>query len=427
MTDRARLEAAKCLVEVEGGAYSNLALKKRTAGSDARSAAFCSALVYGTLERLITLDYLLGLHLKKGTSALDPEVRAVLRMGLYQCLYMDGVPARAAVNESVNLCRALKKTSAGSLVNAVLRRASAAGLEPISLIKDSLRHDSVRYSLCEGLVGLLCSQYGGDAEGIMAGMLARGKPALRVNALKTSEDEAVACLAREGVAAKRAALPGALVIESGDYMRSALLADGRARVQSLCAQAAVYALAPQSGDRVLDMCSAPGGKALTAAQLMGDEGEIAALDIHSSRLRLIEEAAEREGIGAVRPIKADARFFEDGAGFDRVLCDVPCSGYGEIYTKPELRLKNPDKTGELLKIQRDILNNAASLVKKGGRLVYSTCTVDRRENDLAADGFLALHGNFRPVPTRGGEKYRIFLPGAESPEGFFIATFERMW
>ncbi len=427
MIDRARLEAARCLVEVERGAFSNLALKRRAEGLDARDAAFCTALVYGALERAVTLDRLLDRHLKKGVGALDPEVRAALRLGLYQCLYMDGVPVRAAVNESVNLCRALKKSSAAPLVNAVLRRAAADGTGPIDLIEDEKEAKSVAFSLCGELVELLVSQYGERADGIMRGMLSRGRPALRVNTLLSDEDAVISGLAREGVRARRAGLEGALVVESGDYLHSAELLSGRARLQSLCAQRAVWALDPKRGERVLDMCAAPGGKALTAAQLMGDEGEIVALDIYDSRLKLIEASARREGIASIAVKRADARDYEDADGFDRVLCDVPCSGYGEICTKPELRLKAPGRTPELLRTQRAILDNAARLVKRGGRVVYSTCTVDRRENEETADAFLSAHVGFKPVFADNGEKYRIFLPETESPEGFFIATFERMW
>ncbi len=257
---QARLLAVRCLLEVEKGGYSNLVFKQQAprSGLEGRDLSFAAAVFYGTLERSITLDYLLSPLLKKGVGGLDPEVRAVLRSGLYQCLFLDSVPAAAAVNESVRLCRAMKKSSAAGLVNAVLRKASARGLQPIQEISSEQERFSVEYALCPELVALLINQYGERAQEIMRSMLRRPRPAARVNTLRTSREALIEYLEQEGVKAEAAPLDGAILL-SGEYLASAALADGRMRIQSLAAQTAALALAAEPGMEILDLCAAPGG------------------------------------------------------------------------------------------------------------------------------------------------------------------------
>lgn len=431
----ARRLAARCLIDVDAGAYSNLALKSRAQAAELarRDLLFATALLYGTLERKITLDYILNLHLKQKVARLDPEVRAVLRSGLYQCLYMDGVPVRAAVDESVKLCRALKKSSAASLVNAVLRKAASFELAQLDEIPDERLRRSVRYSLCPGLVELFCVQYGADAEDLMTALLERPVTALRVNSLQVEPKELAASLAAGDVETEIGPLPGSLLVKSGDYLAAGARQQGKFRVQSLAAQAAALALDAKPGMSLLDLCAAPGGKTLTAAQEMGNTGRILALDQYDSRLALLRKQAEREGVSIVETIEADAATYDTQERFDRVLCDVPCSGYGEIASKPELRDKEPDAQNPLFGMQYEILQNGARLTKPSGRLVYSTCTLDRRENEDNAMLFLRNHPDFRVahVAIPGMDAaceagFLKFIPRAEDSEGFFIATFERM-
>lgn len=431
----ARRLAARCLIDVDGGAYSNLALKNRAARAKLgrRDLLFATALFYGTLERQITLDHILDGYVRQGVAKLDPEVRAVLRSGLYQCLYMDAVPARAAVDESVKLCRALRKGSASSLVNAVLRRAAAFDLGGLEKIEDETVRCSVRYSLCPGLVALFRAQYGARAEALMQALFERPVTALRVNLLKTGEAPLAASLAAQGVETRAGGLPGSLLVQRGDYLASEARARGEFRVQSRAAQAAALALDARPGMALLDLCAAPGGKTLTAAQQMRNEGRIVALDRHESRLRLLREQAALENISIVETIEADAATFDTAARFDRVLCDVPCSAYGEIAAKPELRRRPPQEENPLFALQAAILENGARLTKPGGRLVYSTCTLDCRENERQAARFAQEHPEFRPadpgVDCPGAEKGEgslKFIPHSGDSEGFFIATFERM-
>lgn len=429
-----RMFCVRCLIEVDGGGYSNLVLKNRApkSGLNARDLAFASAVFYGTLERQTTLDFLLGPYLKKGIKGLDTEVRAVLRAGLYQALYLDSVPISAAVNESVRICRALKKSSAAGLVNAVLRKAAEGGLAPIEAIKDTKKRLSVQYSLCGEMVDLLCEQYGEKAESIMAAMFGRTVTAARVNTLKIDRETLLALLREEGIEAEAAPIDHAVVLRSGDYLASRALKDGLMRIQSLAAQCAALALDAKAGMSVLDLCAAPGGKTLTSAQQMNGQGTIVAMDRYDSRLKLIEKQAEREGVTIVKTVCGDACTYDTEMRFDRVLCDVPCSGYGEIASKPELRQKPPRTDNPLFETQRAILERGAALLKEGGRLVYSTCTIDRRENEAVVEAFLKVHGEFGLVrvlgcglPKADESGYLRFVPNDRDPEGFFVAVLER--
>ncbi len=429
----ARQLCIRCFVDVDAGGYSNLVFKSKTAksGLNARDLAFAAAVFYGTLEREITLDFLLDPLLKKGVAGLDPEVRAILRAGLYQCLYLDSVPVSAAVNESVRLCKSLKKSSASGLVNAVLRKGAGAGLGALDEIKDERTHLSVQYALCPGLVDMLCEQFGADAPSVMAAMLTRPAVAARVNTLRTDREALLARLTQENIQAKAVPLDNAIVFAGGDYLASSALADGSMRIQSLAAQGAAIALDAAPGMSMLDLCAAPGGKTLTAAQQMRNQGSIVAIDKYDSRLKLIEAQAALEGVTIVQTLCADGVDYKLRTTFDRVLCDVPCSGYGEIASKPELRRKPPRADNPLFALQRGLLEQGAVLLADGGRLVYSTCTLDRRENQDIVQGFLTAHPDFRLVPVvldglpapRDG--YVQVLPRTGEPEGFFIAVLER--
>lgn len=431
-----RKAAVRCLIDVEAGAYSNLAFKQRMAGAglDARDVQFCARLFYGALERTITLDYILSAPLGRDISKLDAEVRAILRSGLYQCLYMDAVPVPTAVDESVKLCAAFKKRSASGLVNAVLRRAATFDLASLGAITDETGRLSARYAVHPRLAQLLRDQYSDAAEGMLAATLERAPTALRVNTLRATPQSLLQMLANEGIETTPAPVEGGLLVQAGRYIESPLLADGTMRVQSVAAQFAVQQLMPQPGRRVLDLCAAPGGKALTAAQIMQDNGHVTAVDIHPNRLALIDKQAKLEGITIVESVCGDAISYGDAQdAYDAVLCDVPCSGYGEMAQKPELRQKPPQTDGRLSLLQGQILANGARLVRPGGRLVYATCTLDKRENEQIVDDFLTQNDSFVSVAAKNLPpaassvgQYVKFVPQKGYNEGFFIATLERI-
>lgn len=432
----ARQAAVICLLEVENGGYSNLSLDRILSSNKVRGGDgdFLSALFYLTLERQITLDYIIDKYLLNPGKKLDIEVRVILRTGLCQILYMNGVPDFAAVDESVKLCSHMKIKSAGTLVNAVLRKALAYGSETLADKINETGMYSIIYSVNEPLCRLLNMQYGSRVQDILKGFFTRGKQALRVNTLKTDARSVLERFQKDGISAETGPLEASVYIKDGKPQTSAVFKEGLIRPQSICSQTAVAALAPREGDRVIDMCCAPGGKSLTAAQLMKNKGEIIAIDRHANRLKLVDERAKAEGISIIKTINADSSVPDTGLlnSADRVIVDVPCSGFGEIYSKPELRHKLPASDNGLPEIQHRILTNAADYLKVKGRLVYSTCTLDKRENHEVVKRFLDSSKEYIPVsdmvfqgfePDENG--FLTHLPSEADGEGFFIAAFEK--
>ncbi len=434
--DTARSLAVKSLLDMEQNGYSNLVVKRRLQQTalNAQDTQFYTRLFYGTLERMVTLDYILAQHSAKALDKLDAEVRAILRSGLYQCLFLDSVPVAAAVHESVQLCKRFRKASAAGFVNAVLRKASSFDVSQLAEIEEPVSRVSLQYAVCPALAAMLLEQYGlEETERMLAATLLQLPPAVRVNTLKTDSGALTEQLAQAGVVAKTTWLSDALVIEAGRYLDTAAIRDGWMRIQSLPAQYAALVVDAQPGQRILDLCAAPGGKTLTMAQQMQNNGEIVALDLYESRLALIDAQARLEGITIVRAAVADAAAYEDKGQFDAVLCDVPCSGYGELAHKPELRHKSPTAES-IVPVQQAILQNAAGLVKTGGRIVYATCTLDKRENERVIGTFLREHENYQPVGPKQLpavaqqiEKFVKFVPQTTGNTGFFIATLEKMW
>ncbi|HJA25174.1 MAG TPA: 16S rRNA (cytosine(967)-C(5))-methyltransferase RsmB [Candidatus Fournierella merdigallinarum] len=430
----ARRTAALALAKQEQNGYSNLVLAaalEREALSP-RDKAFVSALFYGVTERLLPLDWALGQCLAKPLAKLDAPVRAVLRCGLYEAKYMN-TPVPAAVSEAVSLCRQLKKASAAGLVNAVLRRAVALDVSA-ARFKDRAEELSVRYSVGRPIVELLLEQYPDRAEGMLASFFEKPPVTLRCNTLRCTPARLCEALAREGINARPLDVPGAVEAEfSGSPAATEAFRQGLYHVQGLASQAAALCLEAQPGETVLDLCAAPGGKTLLLAQQMGDKGRLLSFDAAENRLPLIEAAAARCGLSCVTVAKGDASVYDPAlAGADRVLCDVPCSGLGIIAKKPDIRYKSLEGGEKLRALQLKILANAARYVKEGGRLVYSTCTVDKRENGEVVRAFLAGHGEFvpeqPPVVLPGAlleDKMQTMLPGFAGPDGFFTAVLRR--
>ncbi|MGI5887870.1 MAG: transcription antitermination factor NusB [Oscillospiraceae bacterium] len=421
-----RYTAAKCLMRVEGGGYSNLVLDSALSRESfpRRDADFLTALFYGTLEKLVSLDYFLSKWLKKGIGKLDPEVRVSLELGAYQCLYMDSVPARAAVDESVKLVKKLGKGYASGLVNAVLRRVSETGTEIPEEPRNLML--SVKYSIIPGLAEALERDYGPRAEEIMAGMGGRKPADIRINTMKISPRDAFQILDENGIRAEW--LPSSACLRLPGSIRDAgCLPAGTWAVQSYPAQCAVRALELNKGMTVLDMCSAPGGKSLAAAEAIGGQGLVLACDNDPGRLELVKKAADEEGMSCIRARLFDSEKDFAGMKFQRVLCDVPCSGYGEICSKPELRLRDPSEAESLPDRQLAILENGARHLDRGGKLVYSTCTVLKKENSGVVEAFLSRHPEFSAdeLPDWPGSEPqgpgRAFLPGRGGPEGFYVA------
>ena len=431
----ARQTAFSALLHMEEGeGYSNLVLDAalKEAGLTPADTALASALFYGVLERRLTLDFLLDGLLDR-RRRLSPPVRTALRLGGYQVLYMDRVPDRAAVYETVALLKAVQPSAAG-LANAVLRRLSG---EKDSLLRFDDRPASERLSLeCSvpaWLVQNISSDYGETAAAaFLRTSLAPPPTYLRANTLRITAEKLSAALEAEGRAPSPTLLPFALRLDRpGDLQKSPLFQDGLFYVEDLASQLCVEALAPQPGERLLDLCAAPGGKSFAAALRMENRGEILSCDLHAHRCGLIEAGRDRLGLSCIKTRCHDAASAPPETGFDRVLCDVPCSGFGIIRRKPEIKYKDPDSLKSLPALQLSILESGAAAVRPGGRLVYSTCTLRRSENQRVTRRFLAGHPEVEAVA--------ITLPGAESAtddgcltlmgkqdtDGFFVAAFRR--
>ncbi len=436
----ARATALRTLFRMQASAgYASLSLdavlrSPECAGADPRDRALLTTLVMGVIRRQTTLDYYIDRLVTPGTR-LEDEVRMLLRLGLYQLIYLDRVPPHAAVSETVSL--APRRVS--GLVNAVLRAYLRRGAEvPLPRVEDGeAAYLAVKYSFPEPLCRrLLCDYELSRLEPLLSAMSCEPELTLRVNTLRTTREDYLARLREAGIEAaptkfadsgirlgSRAvtALPG---FEDGDFM-----------VQDEASQLCVAALDARPGMRVLDICSAPGSKAFGAAMCMGGQGSVTCFDLHKSKLSLISSGAARLGIDIIDTAEADGRRLipELVGTADRVLCDAPCSGYGVMAKKPEIRHKDPSASAGLPEIQLAMLDNCCRYVRRSGVLVYSTCTLLRAENEEVTAKFLADHPEFAPMPfALGGHDAvaaptgRLALaPDTHGTDGFFIAKFLR--
>ena len=379
----------------------------------------------GTIRQTVTLDYIIGMLASGGLKGIRIRPLIILRMGLYAIRELDSVPDHAAVSEAVNLAR---KTARGNdrFVNAVLRSylrrrdefeqntgigsaSESAGSmaekvqEPqfLSSIADPVKRLSVKYAMPEELTSLISEQYGDKAEDILRGLNTPPKVVLRVNTLRITRDELIAALGQEGITAEPAEESElAVVCEGGSIISSDLFRIGMFTVQNLSSIIAVESLAPRPGSKVLDMCAAPGGKSTMMAEMMDNKGLITACDIHSHRLELIEASASRTGADIIETRLADGTVFDPSLAekYDYVLADVPCSGLGVMASKPEIRLHtSASELKELTDIQYGILQNAYRYAREGGRICYSTCTLNKDENERLVQRFIDSEGRFARV------------------------------
>ena len=437
MSITARQVAFLTLLKIEKDkAYSNIALDSavKAYSLDSTDCAFISRLVYGVTERKITLDFVFSKFLKQPLKKLKPEILVILRLGTYQILFMDKIPDSAAVNESVLLAKNNKCDFASGLVNAVLRKVSENGQNILNTLSEEERV-SVLYSAPLELVKFLNYHYNEEnAEMILKSALTPKEITIRVNTLKTTEDELVEILESENIIAKKTFYKNALTLEtSGAVYELSAYKNGLFYVEDISSQICVSELGLKENDKFIDICSAPGGKSFTAAQYMKNKGEIYSCDIHSHRVELIKSGAERLGLTCIMPTENDATVYnENFKNADCVLCDVPCSGLGIIGKKPEIKYKSLDEAKELIPIQKQILSTASQYVKKGGTLVYSTCSINPNENRKVCDWFLKENEEFKSVKVAidiprciDEGDYLTLTPHINNCDGFFIAKFIR--
>lgn len=439
----ARLLALEALSRVdEDNAYSNIVfdnLLKDHSLPD-REVSLACAIFYGVLERKIQLDYIIAHYSKLPIKKLSPTALQILRMGAYQLLFMDKIPERAAVNESVKLAKQKKLFSAAGFINAVLRSIIRAKDNlPQPNEENRLEFLSVKYSCPEWLISLWQGAYGQTcAENLLRSLFGRPPLVARVNSLKATPQELIAQLASEDIAAAECALPGAIEITSAaNVFASKAFSAGMFHIEDTSSQICCGVLSPQPGHTVIDVCAAPGGKSCTLAQMMKNTGALYAFDNYPQKIALMENSAKKLGISIIRCGLRDAATAKDDLpSADRVLCDVPCSGLGIIRKKPEIRYKDPQAFKELPEIQYKILCNSKQLTKPNGILVYSTCTLNPAENGEIAEKFLKEHPTYAPfeIPLPRGikrcidepENHLTLMPHVNNTDGFFIAAFRRV-
>ena len=436
-----RNTALNVLMKIEqDNAYSNIALnnairENKLSGVDS---SFVSALVYGVLERKITLDYIIKQYSKIPLRKIELKTKMILRLGILQLLFMDKIPESAAVNESVNLAKKHKLQKSSGFINGILRSITRSE-EKYKLPdkSDKVLYYSVKYSAPQELVKLWINSYGElNTEQLLKSLGGRPKICARVNTLKSDKNSLIAELAKENVKAEEIPfLENAVSLtETGSIERLSAYKSGKLHIQDASSQLCVDFLSPKPREVLLDICSAPGGKSFTAAQYMCDRGKIFACDLYDHKLKLISDGAKRLGIHSIVTLKRDGASSDVSLPLaDKILCDVPCSGLGILSRKPEIRYKDNLITEDLPELQYKILCQSAQYLANGGRLVYSTCTLNPAENNKNARRFLEEHPDFYgvklslpPQINRAIDEndYEITLmPHTSGTDGFYIAVF----
>jgi 16S rRNA (cytosine967-C5)-methyltransferase len=431
----ARLVAHRVVRRVaDEGAFADRAFRAEAerAGLDHRERAFAQQLAYGTVQRFAALDHVLAALSSRPLERIDPGVRDALRLGIFQLLWMGSVPDRAAVEQTVELAKSSGR-SAGGFANAVMRRATREARELLDQAPPAVRESHPKW-----IAEMWADTLGPDEA---AALLARDndppESAVRANELRTTRDELARSLDSLGVASHAApGLPEGLVLDTPfDVHGSEPFARGELMPQSRASMLVARMLDPRPGERVLDLCAAPGAKTTHIAALMNGEGGVIAVERNQRRGEELAENAARLGATSVEVLVRDALEPVEDAAFDRVLLDPPCSDLGTLQSRPDARWrKTPEQVGELAEIQAQLLESAARQVKPGGTLVYSTCTISTRENERQIADFLAAHSEFaaddlgaeRPeLASAVDSRFLQLLPHRHGTDGFFIARLRR--
>ncbi len=436
----ARTLAFQVLQDVFGeGAYANIALSKRLneANLSPVDRRFATELVYGTIKASGTLDWMLGHYLKRPLTQTDPLVVNIMRLGMYQLQFLDKIPPSAAVNEAVNLAKKFAHPGASGFVNAVLRSVirEPDRIRYPNFEKDPVRSIALRECHPEWLVKRWLNQIGPD-ETLELCRFNNAQPplSLRTNTLKVSRAELLQKLLDSGAEAEISPLApeGIICRRLGDEPLQ-YIKQGLCQAQDESSMLVAHIVDPQPGELVIDACAAPGGKSTHLATLMQNTGRVLSVDIHAHKIQLIEDNQRRLGLTIIEARQLDAtELHKTMAGkADRVLVDAPCSGLGVLRRRPDARWRKEDSLQSLPELQKAILASAAQCVKPGGVLVYSTCTLERAENEDIISGFLAQNSDFslaetgRFLPVARDEKMITLWPQRDGTDGFFIARMMR--
>ena len=416
--DKARETALKILYDIEKNkSYSNIAVKNmlKNINLSDTDRHFVTSLVYGVIDKRLTLDYVISSYSKLKLKKISLYILLILRMGIYQIMFMDKIPDNAAVDEAVKLAKRYGHSASSGFVNGILRNVIRNG---ITYPEDKREYLSVKYSYPLWLTDMWINDFGYEfCEQLMIAFSENARLTLRANALKTTVKD----LAKELNVEIYDMDDIAVECEGFEISNNKLYNEGYFSVQDKAAQAVSKILEPREGDIVIDMCAAPGGKTTHIAEIMGNKGEIFAFDKYSHKTDLIDKNAKRLGIDIIKTNVCDAtKLNDDLVGVaDRVLCDVPCSGLGIIKRKPEIKWKDEEDFSELYKIQAQILKNGAQYLKENGIIVYSTCTVNPRENGAITEAFLNTNPCFKKVYEK------TYYPHTDKTDGFYVCKMQR--
>jgi 16S rRNA (cytosine967-C5)-methyltransferase len=424
--DRNRKSAYYTLLDVENDmAYSNIALRSHIRRGRPDAPGFVRELTYGVVKNKIYLDYVLGNFIRTPLDKLKSCDLVILRMGLYQLLFMNSVPEYAAVDESVDLAKRFSPGHEG-FINGVLRQ-YIRDKDYVNLparADDEVRYLSVKYSYADWIVRLWLERYGSeDAEALLAAGNETPDFAIRVNRLKAERKDVLARLTAKGYDVRASVrAPQGLLVKGANLLGGRMYKSGLFSVQEEGSQIVAEIVDPQPGDLIVDVCAAPGGKAFAMAERMGDRGKIYAWDIYKRKLSQIEQDAKRLGIRIVETDTWDATRVRSAliGKADRVLADVPCMGLGVVRRKPEIKYKeNSDELASITKKQTDILEASSNYVKPGGFLIYATCSISKQENQGIVARFLKGHRDFKRVDMLE------LMPHIDKTDGFFICKLRR--
>lgn len=427
MIDKTREIALKILYKIDKEeAYSNIELneqiKQNRKNLTEKDIGLISEIVYGVTTWKLTLDEIIKKYSKIKIKKISPWILNILRMGIYQIIFLDKIPKSAAVNESVNLAKRYGHVSSSNFVNAILRKIEKNDYEEFFKIKDDIERISKTTSMPKWIVEeLMKSNDKKEVEQICKNSNIKPKVTIRVNTLKINKQELIERLKEKNTECKETAekLDDFLILEKVKNIENVEeFKQGYFTIQDISAGQTAKILNPQPGELVLDACSAPGGKTTYIAELMKNKGKIEAWDIHEHRTKLVEQNAQRLGINIIETKVKDASLYDESLKekFDKILLDVPCLGIGVIKRKPDIKWqRKPEDIEKITEIQKKILNNCSKYLKNNGTIVYSTCSILKDENEEVVNEFLKENSEYYIKP----EETRNILPNQEE-DGFFI-------
>ncbi len=424
--DIARHTALKIIYEIEvNDAYSNIVLSdtlnKNRNNLSNKDINFISELVYGTITWKLTIDYIISKYSKIRINKISKWILNILRMSIYQIVFLDKVPKSATVNEAVKLAKKYGVKSTG-FVNAILRKVEKEDYIKLQDVENEIKRISLLESIPEWLVKKLLEEYTPEeVKEICKYSNVHPKMTIRINKLKATKAELIEKLKERNIQYEEMQDEDFLNLKIKDLANLDLFKEGMFTLQDLSAGKAAKMLSPKARELVLDACSAPGGKTTHLAELMGNNGKIIAWDLYNNRLNLVNQNANRLGISIIKTEARDASVFyeEYTENFDKILLDVPCLGIGVIKRKPDIKWKRKtEDIQEIVQIQKEILENCSKYLKKGGELVYSTCSILKDENENVIEDFLKRNNNFEKIEE-------VKIKTNEEADGFYICKIKK--